>query len=689
MVNALTPLQSETSSEGLILHQSLHGYAEGHRLLESSVPIPDDLKRVMLRMSDLSGTTVVNGFQDYLTGYPLLSMDAYALAKTWYAPEMARPGCVWTHTVIIPSRVMARIVSLAGIQTLFRRPNLGSTGEVYSKPIFIECESLGAESEDGPQDRLKLEAFLVAHYSKEQRPLIIPAANSHEYAALVFAVWSQKWPALRMGFTFSTGSLSARTFERRPLDVQCVPIAATRQVSREFSDAGFGELVLQGQIHAEYPRWAALATDDALKKEVGPLRRFLWSVADENSHRGDFEAFVSIYDSVGEQQFPFSNILKLTAMHFPRPLDGQHLKKALLEDRNELLLSHASPKEILFALATTEHSESFDVSELALSERACHLMTERPTDAYLLVGELLRASVNPFGDEILKSLIMVMRPEDALVFATGQEQFLPTLFRINPRLAVSPKLWQLGGDRRRELFESIAAQPEIEPGVLREIIDAMLESDSDGFIRRAFTRWPQVAVFETLNWSEAHGGLLTANCRVALSFHIEEVANWIATEQEKSTNILASLAYVVAPYTSRVSEHDCKVWIRTLHALRKAQRKHDADFVASFLLALALCNAPPEPLDLVSESFERVHWLAEKQQLRDDAWSVIEPFVPELSWGKNWDRCERMRRALMAAFMLYAWPPSQLRERIKDQDLIRQLLKSARKVDAEHYFGNV
>lgn len=688
MVNALTPLQSETRSEGLILHQSLHGYAQGHRLLESSVSIPDDLKRVMLRMSDLSGTTVANGFQDYLTGYPLQSMDAYALAKTWYASEMARPGCVWTHTFIIPSHVMAKIVSLAGIRTLFRRPSLGSTGDAYSKPVLLECESLDAESENGLEEGLKLRAFLVAHYTKDARPLIVPAANADEYASLVFALWSQKWPALRMGFTFSTGSLSARTFEKRPLDVQCVPIPALRQVSREIADSGFGELTLPDPIPSDIPRWAILASDDAMQHCGGPLRRFLWSVADEDSYRKDFESFVSIYDSLDEQRLPFAKTLELTAMHFPQPSDGQRLKAVLLRDRNELSLPHASPKEILFALATTEHHESFDASELALNERACHLMVERPTDAYLLVGELLRASMNPIGDEILRSLMIAMSPEDASVFANGQQQFLPTLFRVNPRLAVSPQLWRLGGDRKRELFESIVAQPEIAPEVVCGIIDAMLESDSDGFIRRAFTQWGQVAIFEALDWSEAHGGSLTQNCRAALSFHVSDVTSWIATGQ-KSTNILAALAYVVAPYAGRVAQGDTKVWLHTLHAVRENHRKEDADYVAAFLFALALCNAPPAPLDLVSESFERVHWLAEKQQLRDDAWSIIEPFVPELKWGKNWDWCERMRRALMSAFMRYAWPPRQLRERVKDQDLVRQLLKSARKVGADHYFESV
>jgi hypothetical protein len=553
----------------------------------------------------------------------------------------------------------------------------------------LESEPSIREYDSDQDNRVKMQSFIAAHYQRDPQPLIIPAANADEYAGLIFAVWSQKWPALRMSFTFCTGSLSARTFENSPLDVQCVPIAAARQICREVGEAGFGSpILLEFAAPLDVPNWVVMASDDSLQDEGGPLREFLWLVADEESSRADFAPFVKIYDSL-ERQPPFSTIVELTASHFPRPSDGRHLKKAVLGEREGLLIPHAAPKEILFALATTEHHESFNADELGLKERACRLLTEQPTDGCLLVSELLRASLNPIGEEILKSLILAMSSEDALAFATGQQQFLPTLVRVNAKLATSAQLWKLAGDHKRELFESIAVQPGIEPEVLCGIVDAILDSDSDGFIRRAFTQWGRVAIFEALDWSEAHGGSLTQNCRAALSFHVSDVTSWIATEEEKSTNILAALAHVVAPYASRVAEDDTKVWLHTLHALREKHRKDDADYVAAFLFALALCNAPPAPLDLVSESFERVHWLAEKEQLRDDAWSVLEPFVPELSWGKNWDRCERMRRALMSAFVRYSWPAWELKLRVKDKEVVRQLLKSARKVAGESYFQNV
>lgn len=688
MANALTFLQPNTGAGRLPLHQALHGYAEGHRLLESSIPIPDDLKRPMLRMSDLSGTSVLSGFQDYLTGYPLPSLDAYALARTWYAPEMSRPGCVWTHTFIITASTMARIGSLSVIRPLFRRPDGRAIAEIYSKPIFLDTDSQQPQDFVGESEQqARIQALIAAHYDKESRPVVVPTSNSDEYADLIFALWSQKWPTLRMSFTFCTGSLSARTYENRPLDVQCVSVAAARQVSREIVEAGFGQPIVLDSAGSDPPRWSILAANDALLGEQGPVRGFLWSAADNDSPRAYFQPFLKIYHDLADS-LPFSGILELTAELFPSPSDGKNLKRVLLGAQKTLSIPHLESETILLALATTEHHQSFDLDQLSLKEQASRLMSERPTAGRVLLRELFRASLNPIGDEILKALVVTMRPEDALEFAADQQQFLPALFGANPNLATAPELWRVAKDRQRELFESLPGQPSMEPELVRRIIDALLDSSSDGLIGRAFKQWGRVAILEALDWMESHGGSIKENSRTALTYYLPDVMAWVGPERNRSTAMLAALAHVVAPYASQIANNDSTVWLHTLRALHE-NRNDDANYVSAFVFALGLCNAPPAPLDLVSESFERVHRLAEIEQLRDDSWFILQPLVPQLSWGKNWDKCERMRRALMSAFMRYSWPASQLRERIKNPHLVGQLLKSARKVGADYYFHNV
>jgi hypothetical protein len=67
--------------------------------------------------------------------------------------------------------------------------------------------------------------------------------------------------------------------------------------------------------------------------------------------------------------------------------------------------------------------------------------------------------------------------------------------------------------------------------------------------------------------------------------------------------------------------------------------------------------------------------------LSDSAWVLVEPFVPELSWLSNWDKCERLRRGLISAFVRNNWPVSELERRIKNRELMHQLLSSAKKAD--------
>lgn len=684
MANALTPLHLDAGTEGLLLHQALHGYSEGHRLLDSSIPIPDDLKRLMQRMSDLSGTSVVNGFQDYLTGYPLSSLDAYALAKTWYAPEMSRPGCVWTHTFIIPASVMARITSLDAIRPLFRRPDGRSIKDAYATPLILGSEPSNREDETESDLRVKMLAFMRDHYGRELGPLVIPAADSDEYTEIILASWSQKWPALRMSFTFCTGSLSARMFENRPLDVQCVPIVATRQVSREIAEGGSGDAIVMDLGSNDWQRWVISAVDDALLFEGGPLRSFLWSVADTDA-RADFASFVKIYDSLNES-LPLFNVLELIAQLFPGPTEGRLLKRAIFGDQQTSLISRLETEELLVAIATTDHFGSFGLEELSVTDQARRLLAGQPVVGRRLLGELFRASLNPIGEEILKSLILAMHPENALAFVKDQQQFLPSLFRANAALATSAQLWVAAGGRKRELFESLAAHPRLEPDLVRGIIDALLDSGSDSFLGQAFSQWGEIAVLHALDWVEAHGASMTEPRQAAFTSHVHDVMTWVGTDREKSTAMLAAVAHVVAPYSSQVAHHDSAVWIRALHALRENQREDEANYLSAFVLALALCNAPPTPLDLVSESFERVHWLAEKELLKDDAWFVLQPLVPQLSWRKNWDWCERLRRALVSSFVRHGWPAWQLRQRIKNRDLVEDLLKSARKIDIDYYF---
>src|ERR1039457_6141935 len=101
--------------------QALFGYRHGHRLLAASRRIDSTNERILARLTDLSGPRMLQGFETYLTGYPLAN-GSYALARTWYAAEMERPGCVWTHVLLLPPDLVCHLHTSLTLNQCFRRP---------------------------------------------------------------------------------------------------------------------------------------------------------------------------------------------------------------------------------------------------------------------------------------------------------------------------------------------------------------------------------------------------------------------------------------------------------------------------------------------------------------------------------------------------------------------------------------
>ena len=111
------------NADRITIDQTLHGYSEGHRLIEGSVKLPQPDARTMLVLSDASGSGSRIPPNGYLTGYPLAEAGKYVLARTWAAPEMSRPGCVWTHSLLIDFPDLARLGSADELLERFRRPS--------------------------------------------------------------------------------------------------------------------------------------------------------------------------------------------------------------------------------------------------------------------------------------------------------------------------------------------------------------------------------------------------------------------------------------------------------------------------------------------------------------------------------------------------------------------------------------
>lgn len=248
------------------LNQTLHGYSDGHRQLASSIALkPKDIK-TMLVLSDISGPGARISEEGYLTGYPLPESGMYALARTWLAPEMSRPGCVWTHTILIDYADLATFESYDSLLKLFRRP-IESKVSDYNEPITITKNGL-----DKGFDVFALvwaQKVVEGLYGSPKSKIVAQRNSTFNVDEVVLAIWFQQWPRLRRAFRFCTFSSSDRSIEGNVFDLQILP-SNDRTIRSRFSNS----LDADNSVKTE-GRWLDTALNDLFGPDNLGLRTFL------------------------------------------------------------------------------------------------------------------------------------------------------------------------------------------------------------------------------------------------------------------------------------------------------------------------------------------------------------------------------------------------------------------------------
>jgi hypothetical protein len=294
------------TSEGDKLDQALFGYSQGHRQIAASFRLPAaDLYRLSAA-SDLATGARLALDESYITGLPLEESKRYALMRTWPAPELSRPGCVWTHVLLLDVRVLSSRTNLYDLLQCFSRPH--GDFDAYGVPMSMKITS----AEFAPIDESELQCVVENYYSG--RPVLLSAALDRKTAErVVMTMWSQQWPRLRMAFTFRT----ART-ERRKSDLIQYDVQMNSPNDAERRDNAISN-------------WARVGASDAATCQVTDLRRFLWRYGrDISAARSNYRMLVELF-LIGctHQNIPAEHALEVFRS-LPDATDGEILKKDIL-----------------------------------------------------------------------------------------------------------------------------------------------------------------------------------------------------------------------------------------------------------------------------------------------------------------------------------------------------------------------
>jgi hypothetical protein len=648
----------------------------------------------MLILSDMSGQSMVSGFRAYLTGYPLQDETAYAFGKTWYAPEMDRPGCVWTHTLVIEFSDVPLIKNPWRLLTFFRRPEGNKDLSCYEHGIDVLLSEV-RDASDMKSDcfgstREFVEHILSGLYGSPGKPVFITADTSEEFEGLILAIWNQQWPRLRRSFSFCTGSISNRKLDGRFFDLQVVPWTSFENIKRELPDAMYVN-VDDSRMTSSLPNWVSVAADDLLRGNNANLKKFLWNFgADQSNGRDSYLRLAQVFSALEKVRLgdlAISEIIESLAKLYPNKTAGIRLKAAILGSQGKANTRFSTPFEeieLLSELCVTNKHRAFDKKSLSIRKRAAALWVSEPSKTRNLVLRLCNTSLNPIGEDFLIGFSEAIDTTGLISLSRDEPSLLYVLITKNPALAASEKVWSLPAGRRRSVIDAIMDSRDIPEEVLGGIVNAILEAGvSDGADQ--LPRISERCVIKSiLDWFDSRSRLLGHDPNVpsrwlnSLRLRSSLLLDWLRSAKSPSEHSIALLAGILDPHSREVLDYGTNVWLpvpkSSFHNLDEATLSH----TMSFLLALGFNNAGSEGHKLVAAAYQTVYDATENDELTHESWRLLVDLVPSLPWWRNWDKCERLRIAIAEKFIYYGWPLESFLTAIRRNETFEQVVNSLR-----------
>ena len=438
------------------LNQCLFGYNDGHRLLASSMRLPHETAALLLVHSDLLPGLNSTRSDGYLTGLPLPAAKVYALMRTWLAPEMPRPGCVWTHVILINFSNMARFENLGVLASLFIRPDIPHGFSAYNSTLTVGDRELNAPVVALPEPNRAL-GVLRSLYEPKATDILF--GDGADFETTILSVWSQQWPRLRRAFSFRTVGLLNEP-ARHHFDLRLVQAI-------DFRNRPETEII---------EPWEKAAIDDLLGGFSFGFRRFLWRYgSDMRRGRERFRFLSQLFLTTGQQLVlkgkGLTDVLDEVVRELPDINDGRLLKDDLLSCGESLysLLPEADPVDVLNYVTEKGDLKALPQPPPAIFGAMQNLWSQR-AGQILEIAERAEKKQSSYAEELLDRLSEIAEPESFLGLAQEFPNVRERLVRANPALLNSPDVIRLSVHELTELLPLISEDHDLVARVLNRFV---------------------------------------------------------------------------------------------------------------------------------------------------------------------------------------------------------------------------
>jgi hypothetical protein len=603
------------------IDQALFGYSDGHRQIASSFRLPPKDLYLLSSASDLASGARLSENDSYLTGLPLPESRRYALFRTWAAPEMPRPGCVWSHTLLLDSRAIASFPAFSELLALFRRP-IGRETSQYGEPLGL----MSSGSAESAAVRL-ISPVIENYYAGKQATLSPDDEDPGEIERAILAVWSQQWPRLRSSFSFCTASLNERRrSESNEYDVQV---------------ASFGEPPSPDQ-----QSWVSFATADAAENKVTPLRRFLWRYGrDLSNSRRHYKMLVELFErSIGADEITAEEA-SIVFHSLPDPSEGAVLKRDILgiDSSSPRLTAAISTVDLLQLLASEALPETLTPLQIG---RRLEELTSPQTGKVARYYDDHREELAPWNDAI-SNAIVALADKPTIVAADFPPRLLAMVLEARPELIDAETLSTLSNSVLEDFLKKDSDEK-----IINYVVAEILTRDFGQSEDRIVSSWPLPLFRGTIDATLADR--LHSSWLRPISRHSASVLGSPWLDALRSTaDMAAGLALLLYPRNLNKTADELS---RRIAALRDDVRGAERTNLQALLLRAAIDESSEASWRLISIVLPELRIVILQGNLPPIADRILTDDLPRFYSAAYWDLNKRI---LLSLSRLYRSFPNE------------------------------
>lgn len=654
------------------IDQTLHGYSLGHNLIASSISLPINAKRVMRVMSDMSGTQMTEGFSEYFTAYPISEINKYAFAKTWYAPEMDREGCVWTQTLLIDFADIPNIRNIKGLTKLFNRPVLhklsDNNTQEYNSSLEYDIEDSRISNRSNHE---YTKDILSSLYLNPDKAILLKYKNNLQLEDLIFLIWDQQWPRLRRNFSFCTGALLPRKLEDKYLDLQIIP-----NDSKLSENENLKIIYKLEDSRDTKEKWLEFTEKDLILPN-SIFRKYLFAYgSDVPGNRSSFFPLVYLYEELTSSgRLEPKKILYFLNDHLKNVDNGRNIKGLFLNNKDQKLFNEL---ELIYEISLLSDTSSFDFDVNTIFLR--FLKASKSQEEYLLwISNIIKKDFNWIGEFIVTEYARKVEGKDIVLLNSKYRDVLSIFVKIHPTISYQKQYWETLPNYQLENFKYISLiSNQCKSLNWQSIINEMLSQDVSVDRKLMIKTIPNLPA-HILTWYDRFGDNgKTSSWLEYVANDKKAVLDWLQSENISGIHTIEYILRLLDPLSKEIINQGIDYWINVLDKLKRTNATTSI-YLKSFLMSLGMNYTDDRFILLLQFSFDDVYFTIINDNIDYYSWEILEPYTKRLNIFQDWDKGKKIRRAIVDKFLVLDKSEKLFREITNNKSLREELTERLRK----------